>query len=421
MPHGSPAEFLSFRLTDSCVTAKKTPAMDKRPHQNDEPDVSHPKWPRTAHSLPDGGAHRRHEAIPPPGHSHYTIAWICALPLELAASRAMLDEEHQMLPLQPGDENTYILGRIDRHNVVMACLPGHYGTNNAAIVATDLKRSFPSIRATLMVGIGGGAPAMADLRLGDVVVGTRVMQYDMGRDVGDGRFEITADAKIPARLLLSAVSTVRTTHEQDGSSGRVTSLMRTRLSSHPRPSQPGRLFLASYDHPPGSPTCDGCDPDKVQPQRVRVSDEPKIHYGGIASGNSVMRSAKKRDDIAQRFSVLCFEMEAAGMMDWQCLPIRGICDYADSHKNKDWQDYAAATAAAYATELLEALPVARTESGRAASWLTTASQPDAVGMLPSLFSPLHADRPRPWPIPRTPPTAARVPRLPANRRAQDKH
>ncbi|KAG9249560.1 uncharacterized protein F5Z01DRAFT_631492, partial [Emericellopsis atlantica] len=101
----------------------------------------------------------------------------------LAASRAMLDEEHRLLPLQPGDENIYVLGRIDRHNVVMACLPGHYGTNNAAIVATDLKRSFPSIRATLMVGIGGGAPAMADLRLGDVVVGTRVMQYDMGRDV----------------------------------------------------------------------------------------------------------------------------------------------------------------------------------------------------------------------------------------------
>ena len=46
-------------------------------------------------------------------------------------------------------------------------------------------------------------------------------------------------------------------------------------------------------------------------------------------------------------------MEAAGLMDsFPCLVIRGICDYADSHKNKRWQPYAAATAAAFAKELL---------------------------------------------------------------------
>jgi hypothetical protein len=46
-------------------------------------------------------------------------------------------------------------------------------------------------------------------------------------------------------------------------------------------------------------------------------------------------------------------MEVAGMMDnLQCLPIRGICDDSDSHKNKEWQDYTAATIATYAKELL---------------------------------------------------------------------
>ena len=55
--------------------------------------------------------------------------------------------------------------------------------------------------------------------------------------------------------------------------------------------------------------------------------------------------------------VLCVEMEAAGLMDdFPCLVIRGICDYADSHKNKRWQPYAAATAAAYAKELLSTIP-----------------------------------------------------------------
>lgn len=94
----------------------------------------------------------------------------------------------------------------------MACLPGQYGTNKAAIVATNLNRSFLSIRATLIAGIGGGAPSMADLHLGDVVVGTRVMQYDMGKDAGDGRFETTAHPKIPSRRLLSAVTALRAMH-----------------------------------------------------------------------------------------------------------------------------------------------------------------------------------------------------------------
>jgi nucleoside phosphorylase len=173
----------------------------ERRHQEDEleSDASYPKWPRIL-GIPS------HDAVT---HRDYTIAWICALPLELAASRAMLNEEHPVPPNQVGDDNTYVLGRIGQHNVVMVCLPGQYGTNNAAIVSTNLKRSFPSIRGALMVGVGGGCPTQADLNLGDVVVGTRVMQYDMGKVVAGGDFLETADAKTPAPLLNSAVSCLR--------------------------------------------------------------------------------------------------------------------------------------------------------------------------------------------------------------------
>ncbi|KAH7325656.1 hypothetical protein B0I35DRAFT_493569 [Stachybotrys elegans] len=304
-------------------------------------------------------------------HEDYTIAWICALPLELAASRAMLDEEHRQLPIQTGDDNTYVLGHIDQHNIVMACLPGQYGTNNAAIVATNLKRSFPRILATLMVGIGGGSPSQADLRLGDVVVGTRVMQYDMGKVVVHGRFQETADAKTPAPLLNSAVSNLRSRHGPYHSSSRMTSLLQSKLPSHPRPSQPDRLFQSTYEHLPNATSCDECDSTRLQLRGQRPSDQPKIHYGVIASANRVMKNGKTRDDIARRHSALCFEMEAAGMMDnLHCLPIRGICDYSDSHKNKEWQDYAAATAAAYARELLEVLPPSYREIGRATAFCT---------------------------------------------------
>ncbi|CEO59881.1 Putative WD domain-containing protein [Penicillium brasilianum] len=50
-------------------------------------------------------------------------------------------------------------------------------------------------------------------------------------------------------------------------------------------------------------------------------------------------------------------MEAAGLLNnFPCSVIRGICDYADSHKNKEWQGYAAAVAAAYAKELPLVVP-----------------------------------------------------------------
>jgi nucleoside phosphorylase len=85
-----------------------------------------------------------------------------------------------------------------------------------------------------------------------------------------------------------------------------------------------------------------------------------VHYGTIASGNQVMRDGVTRDKISSGLGgVLCFEMEAAGLMNnFPCLVIRGICDYADSHKNKRWQAYAAATAAACAKEVLSVIPAA---------------------------------------------------------------
>jgi nucleoside phosphorylase len=107
----------------------------------------------------------------------YTVGWICALDVELAASQAMLDEEYPDLDLQDeNDTNTYTLGRIGQHNVVLACLPsGTTGISAAATAARDLLRNFPRVRFGLMVGVGGGAPSndsCQDIRLGDVVVST---------------------------------------------------------------------------------------------------------------------------------------------------------------------------------------------------------------------------------------------------------
>jgi nucleoside phosphorylase len=120
---------------------------------------------------------------------------------------------------------------------------------------------------------------------------------------------------------------------------------------------PDVLFEASYNHV-GGPTCQSCSSDKEIDRQPRESEEPVVHYGTIASGNQVMRDGSTRDRVSMEFGgVLCFEMEAAGLMNsFPCLVIRGICDYADSHKNKRWQAYAAGTAAACAKELLLVIP-----------------------------------------------------------------
>ena len=88
-------------------------------------------------------------------------------------------------------------------------------------------------------------------------------------------------------------------------------------------------------------------------ERTKNDDNLAIHYGLIASANQLMKDAMVRDRLAAEKDVLCFEMEAAGLMNhFPCLVIRGICDYSDSHKSKEWQGYSAMAAAAYVKDLL---------------------------------------------------------------------
>lgn len=122
-----------------------------------------------------------------------------------------------------------------------------------------------------------------------------------------------------------------------------------------------RLFHSSYHHIPGEDTCEKCDDKQLLKRQPRETRTPYVHYGLIASGDQVMKDSETRDRLARQHGILCFEMEAAGLMDeLPTLVIRGICDYCDSHKQKQWQGYAALTAAAYAKLLLSIMPVCRT-------------------------------------------------------------
>jgi nucleoside phosphorylase len=303
-------------------------------------------------------------------HDDYTVGLICALPLELAAATAMLDEIHDDLPTPPLDNNIYTLGKMGTHKVVISCCPpGVYGTTSAAIVALQMMSAFQSIRFGLMVGIGGGVPSkQADIRLGDIVVSIPtahhggVIQYDYGKLVGEGDLQYAGTLNKPPRVLCTAVAELRMNHSS--SNKQIPTYLSAMVNRYPRMSSfthqgqnQDYLFEAHYDHISSNSTCDKCDKSRIVSRPIRNTEEPEIHYGLIGSGNTVMKHGPTRDRLAHELGILCFEMEAAGLMDhFPCLVVRGICDYADSHKNKEWQKYAAATAAAYAKELLSVIP-----------------------------------------------------------------
>ncbi|KAL4950439.1 hypothetical protein BDW69DRAFT_187374 [Aspergillus filifer] len=307
----------------------------------------------------------------------YTIAWICALPVEAAAACAMLDETHPRLPQLTSDHNVYTLGAVSGQNIVIACLPsGAYGTISAAIVTTQILSTFTAIRFGLMVGVGGGIPQAVsnDMRLGDIVVSTPttegtngVVAYDFGKVMNNGEFKSTAILNRPPQLLLNTVSQLQA-ESMIGESFGILDLVLSAINGHSgmasQYSKPDRsmdcLFQAEHVHPTGNTDCAKCDEKYLVKRPERNSEEPRVHYGLIASGNQLVRDSMTRDRIAQKHGAVCVDMEAAGLMNQlPFLVIRGICDYCDSHKSKQWQGYASMTAAAYAKILLSRIPLGK--------------------------------------------------------------
>ncbi|KAF3920295.1 hypothetical protein AA313_de0209353 [Arthrobotrys entomopaga] len=296
----------------------------------------------------------------------YTVGIIYAKPLEMNAITVMVDEFHQSIPLQMGDNNEYTLGRIGSHNVIIAGpAKGAQGKASISSVVTRIPLTFRNIRVGLLVGIGGGVPHPddADVRLGDVVVGApeygaAVVQYDLGKQY-TYETEVTRTLNKPPDLLLRVVDKVYDEYQrsQEGEDFFTTHLQRfakypRMKNTYKRPKAVDRLFKSDYEHD-GNP----CNTHAALYEIEREERDPndiRIHYSTILSGDMVMKSAEIRDALsAKHNNSLCFEMEAAGVMDvFPCLVVRGICDYCDSHKNKAWQEYAAATAASYAREIL---------------------------------------------------------------------
>ncbi|KAI1022170.1 hypothetical protein LB504_007299 [Fusarium proliferatum] len=229
----------------------------------------------------------------PKRRDDFEVAIICALTLEADAVITLFDHHWEgdgfSYGKARGDPNAYSIGVIGQHNVILAHLPG-MGKVSAGNIAAFCRMSFPNIKLALLVGVCGGSPyynnGKSQIRLGDVVVSTGIVQYDFGRRFPD-QFEIKDSLNdIPGRPNLeirNLLSKLMTTRQRD----------------------------------------------------------------------TVMKSANDRDHIAKQMQVLGFEMESVGVWEvFPCVVIKSVCDYADSHKSKDWQPYAAACASSYTKAFL---------------------------------------------------------------------
>ncbi|EJT73965.1 hypothetical protein, variant [Gaeumannomyces tritici R3-111a-1] len=309
-------------------------------------------------------------AIRPTSRDDFEIAIICALTQEADAVKALFDERwdghgQDGYGKVAGDPYSYACGRIGRHNVVVPHMTG-MGKANAANVATNCGRSFPGVKIALVVGVCAGVPSVSggpgqkkDVILGDVIISQGVVQYDFGRQTDAGFYTKVTPLESLGKPITEISSLVAMLKSRDDRK-RLLQDMSEYLDvlqgeEDLEPGYPGVeqdwLFEPSYRHTKPTKKCeDICDRTKlVRRDRLQGPNPPtpEVHFGLIASGDKVMKSARQRDKIIRDHNVVAFEMESAGVWDViPCVVIKGVCDYADSHKAKSWQKRAAAAAAA---------------------------------------------------------------------------
>jgi nucleoside phosphorylase len=322
--------------------------------------------------------------FPPTDRKEFDVAIICALQLEADAVESIFDrfwdEDGDRYGKAAGDKNAYRTGVIGNHNVVLAFMPG-MGKVHAASVAISCYSSFQGIRLALIVGICGGVPQSTEdgIFLGDIVISDEILMYDFGKMYPGGfqRKETVARSAVYSEVpaFLRKLKSPKGRQNLLGRTNHHLTVLQTQSDDYHCPGRRlDQLFEPTYHHKhrgtskckkckKGEPckkaqesTCEElqCNPKKLKHRSRKNPSGINIHFGRIASGDMVMKSGVDRDRIAAEEDVIAFEMEGAGVCgSMPFIVIKGVCDYADSHKDKIWQKHTAGAAAACMRSLLE--------------------------------------------------------------------
>ncbi|KAL6229323.1 hypothetical protein BDW75DRAFT_103962 [Aspergillus navahoensis] len=301
----------------------------------------------------------------------YTVAWIAPLEIEVQAAKHMLDKVHLGgFPVGPGDDYLFHAGEIHGHNVVIATFAAgqRYGTSSAASLAIHVKKFFPNLWFGLLVGVAAGLPNFSgsptrDIRLGDVIIAysppggdhPAIVPYGLGKQKEGGSFELLCNGhslRQTERIVGSAIGKIKADgREAQVILGYYRDIPET-ATKFPDPGQEKDFLYLSGDNLP------------VQRKHRPDAERTRVWYGSIGSGDQLLKSSRARDELRDKHNVIGLEMEAAGVMNE--IPvgnIRGVCDYGDERKNKEWQPYAAVMAAAFAKAVLsEIIPKSDTQS-----------------------------------------------------------
>lgn len=292
--------------------------------------------------------------------SLYTVAWIAPLEIEVQAAKHMLDKVHAGgFPVGPADDYLFHAGEIHGHNVVIATFAAgqRYGTSSATSLAIHIKKFFPNLWFGLLVGVAAGLPHLScsptrDIRLGDVMIAysppggddPAILPYGLGKQKGGSGLELLCHGhslRQTERIVGSAIAKIKAERrEAQVISGYYQNIPEAAMK-FPDPGQENDFLYGSDNNLP------------VPRQRRPGAERTRVWYGSIGSGDQLLKSSRDRDKLRDRYNVIGLEMEAAGIMNE--IPvgnIRGVCDYGDERKNKDWQPYAAAMAAAFAKAVL---------------------------------------------------------------------
>ncbi|KAL2801675.1 nucleoside phosphorylase domain-containing protein, partial [Aspergillus granulosus] len=299
----------------------------------------------------------------------YTVAWIAPLEIEVQAALHMLDRVHTGgFPVGPGDKYVFHGGEIHGHNVVIATFAAGqiYGVGSATSLASHVKRFFPNLWFGLLVGVAAGLPNLScspprDIRLGDVIVALSINEnpaivpYGLGKRKGPGEFVLSRYGfSLPQTedIVRSAIGQLKAKQQDVAAVMRYYNDIANKNTRFCDPGQEKDVLYLSGD-----------DASVSRPRRPDA-ERTRVWYGSIGSGDKLLKSSQDRDELRDTYNVIGLEMEAAGVMNE--IPvgnIRGVCDYGDERKNKDWQPYAAAMAAAFAKAVLsEITPKSPTQS-----------------------------------------------------------
>ena len=289
------------------------------------------------------------------------IGIITALSKEFDAVEATLRSPVLDVSRTKNGYQKYMHGKITAlgggdHEVVLA-LAGR-GNNKAAIRATRLLEDFASVEEIFMVGIAAGVPnperPSDDVRLGDVVVSDEfgVIQYDLIKQKTRER-KYVSPPRPPSADWLNLANNIATDIQRHPTYWTFLDEMLSKL----------QLSRPKKDDLNDSPWGDPAEKIRRRWDKSRTVRRPKVFYGPIASSNTVLKSATIRNALRKRFDVKAVEMEGSGIADATSeygrgyMVVRGICDYANDGKADAWHGYAACAAAAFAQQLIEAMPL----------------------------------------------------------------